>query len=129
MQVLIDKDGLVIGYATVGGFVDGVEVETLPVGFEDDFYPQKWRYLNGELVISKVPKPPEPDPEPIETLEMRLERMEARLNAVANSMDAEQIGRMADSGAAAIEWIAEIETSKQIDLGGDISGGKGSKTG
>jgi hypothetical protein len=50
MQIQIDENRRITGYATVGGFVDGVEIEMVPEGFEEAFQPRKYRYENGEIL-------------------------------------------------------------------------------
>ena len=58
MQIQIDENNRITGYATVGGFVDGVEVETIPEGFEEAFQPEKYRYENGEILEDPDFTPP-----------------------------------------------------------------------
>lgn len=58
MQIQINEIGKVIGYATVGGFVDGVEVETIPEGFAEAFQPGKYRYENGKILEDPDFTPP-----------------------------------------------------------------------
>ena len=58
MQIQINEIGKVIGYATVGGFVDGAEVETIPEGFAEAFQPGKYRYENGKILEDPDFTPP-----------------------------------------------------------------------
>lgn len=58
MQIQVNESGYITGYATVGGFVDGVEVETIPEGFEEAFQPGKYRYENGEILEDPDFTPP-----------------------------------------------------------------------
>ena len=76
MQLQINEKHEITGYATVGGFAGGVEVEssTLPEGFEESFAPGKYLYENGQIVENPEYTPPEPASEPEEraTLEERI---------------------------------------------------------
>lgn len=58
MQIQINEIGKVIGYATVGGFADGIEVETVPEGFEEAFQPGKYQYENGLITEDPDFTPP-----------------------------------------------------------------------
>ena len=46
MQIQTDERGVVIGWATVGGFEDGIEVDSLP----EDIRPSKYIYENGRFI-------------------------------------------------------------------------------
>ena len=50
MQIQVNESGRIIGYAIVGGFADGIEVETVPEGFEEAFQPGKYRYESGKIL-------------------------------------------------------------------------------
>lgn len=50
MQIQVNESGRIIGYAIVGGFADGIEVETVPEGFEKAFQPGKYRYESGKIL-------------------------------------------------------------------------------
>lgn len=80
MQLEVNSAGYVTGYTELGGFVGGVGVEAadLPVGFQDDFWPLKYRMENGVVIISGVPRPeePTPQPDPMETLGARVDTVE-----------------------------------------------------
>ena len=47
MQIKVNQNKEIIGFATLGGFPDGIEVDALPEGFEDAFYPGKYIYTDG----------------------------------------------------------------------------------
>ncbi len=83
MQLQINEKHEITGYATVGGFAGGVEVEssTLPEGFEETFAPGKYLYENGQIVENPDYTPPEPASEPEEraTLEERVSDLEEAL--------------------------------------------------
>ena len=83
MQLQINEKHEITGYATVGGFAGGVEVEssTLPEGFEETFAPGRYLYENGQIVENPDYTPPEPASEPEEraTLEERVSDLEEAL--------------------------------------------------
>lgn len=83
MQLQINEKHEITGYATVGGFAGGVEVEssTPPEGFEETFAPGKYLYENGQIVENPDYTPPEPASEPEEraTLEERVSDLEEAL--------------------------------------------------
>lgn len=58
MQIQINENGKITGFATVGGFVDGVEVESIPEGFAEAFQLGKYRYENGEILEGPDFTPP-----------------------------------------------------------------------
>lgn len=58
MQIQVNENGKITGYATVGGFADGIEVETVPESFEEAFQPGKYRYENGEILEDPDFTPP-----------------------------------------------------------------------
>lgn len=58
MQIQVNESGRIIGYAIVGGFADGIEVETVPESFEEAFQPGKYRYENGEILEDPDFTPP-----------------------------------------------------------------------
>ena len=47
-QIIIDLDNIVIGWATIGSFENGIEVETLP----EDIEVNKYKYLNGNFILN-----------------------------------------------------------------------------
>lgn len=47
MQIQINEKNEVIGFATLGGFPDGIEPSTVPTGFEENFRPGKYIYALG----------------------------------------------------------------------------------
>lgn len=51
MQILTDNKNLIIGYAEVGGFEDGIDIERsiLPDTFIAEFKPCKFKYENGKI--------------------------------------------------------------------------------
>ena len=70
MQIEV-SDSKITGYATVGMISGGIEVNEaiLPPDFFDEWYPEKFLYIDG--VVSEdpnfvPPEPPEPEPTPDE---------------------------------------------------------------
>ena len=83
MQLQVNEKHEITGYATVGGFVGGIEAEasSLPESFEESFAPGKYLYENGQIVENPdyIPPVPAPDPEITATLEERVSDLEEAL--------------------------------------------------
>ncbi len=83
LQVNEKQKHEITGYATVGGFVGGIEAEasSLPEGFEESFAPGKYLYENGQIVENPDYIPPASASEPEEraTLEERVSDLEEAL--------------------------------------------------
>ena len=83
MQLQVNENHEITGYATVGGFVGGIEAEasSLPESFEESFAPGKYLYENGRIVENPDYIPPASAPEPEEraTLEERVSDLEEAL--------------------------------------------------
>lgn len=47
MQIQVDENGKITGYAAVGGFVGGIDIETVPENFEKLFMPNRYIYESG----------------------------------------------------------------------------------
>ena len=83
MQLQVNEKHEITGYATVGGFVGGIEAEasSLPESFEESFAPGKYLSENGRIVENPDYIPPASAPEPEEraTLEERVSDLEEAL--------------------------------------------------
>ena len=83
MQLQVNEKHEITGYATVGGFVGGIEAEasSLPESFEESFAPGKYLNENGRIVENPDYIPPASAPEPEEraTLEERVSDLEEAL--------------------------------------------------
>ena len=83
MQLQVNEKYEITGYATVGGFVGGIEAEasSLPEGFAESFAPGKYLYEEGRITENPAYTPPEPSPEPEmgATLEERVSDLEEAL--------------------------------------------------
>lgn len=81
MQLHVNEKKEITGYATVGAFVDGIEIGALPENFAEDFRPGKYLYENGQIMKNPNYEPPESAPEPEEraTLEERVSDLEEAL--------------------------------------------------
>ncbi|HHQ6502841.1 TPA: DUF2977 domain-containing protein [Staphylococcus aureus] len=53
MQILVNKRNEIISYAIIGGFEEGVDIESLPENFSQVFRPKAFKYLNGEIVFNE----------------------------------------------------------------------------
>ena len=86
MQLQVNEKHEITGYATVGGFAEGIEAEasSLPEGFAESFAPGKYLYEEGQVTENPAYTPPEPDPEPevTATLEERVSDLEEALALV-----------------------------------------------
>lgn len=73
MQILV-KDNKVIGYATLGGFVDGIEISEYPDDFQLDFKPEKFLYIDNQIMLNNeyIPPPSEDILEQISNLKSQL---------------------------------------------------------
>ena len=102
MQLEVDSAGHVTGYTELGGFVGGVDIndDALPVGFQDDFWPRKYQMEGGAVVISGVPRPedPPPQPDPMEQLQAEVAALQADNTAMLLAL-ADMIGGGMSSGA------------------------------
>lgn len=58
MQIQVNENGKVTGYATVGGFVNGVETDTVPENFEELFIPGRYIYESGLITEDPDFTPP-----------------------------------------------------------------------
>lgn len=54
MQILVDKNDLIISYALIGGFENGIEVneDKIPSNFVESFKPSYFLYKNGEIKVN-----------------------------------------------------------------------------
>lgn len=55
MQILVNENNLIISYAVVGGFVDGIEISDsiLPDTFVAEFKPHKFKYEDGVVSYNR----------------------------------------------------------------------------
>lgn len=83
MQLQVNEKHEITGYATVGGFIGGIEAEasSLPEGFEESFAPGKYLYENGQVMENPNYESPQPAQEPEESaaLEERVSDLEEAL--------------------------------------------------
>lgn len=88
MILQMDNDGYVTGFATMGGFPDGVEIDesVVPDGFEDDFWPRKYKIVEGKVLPSGLAKPTEavqePEPSPLEALAAENRLLKAQVQSL-----------------------------------------------
>lgn len=56
MQILVNENNLIISYATVGGFENGIEINDsiLPDTFVAEFKPRKFKYENGIVSYNRL---------------------------------------------------------------------------
>lgn len=58
MQIQVDENGKITGYAAVGGFVGGIDIETVPENFEKLFMPNRYIYESGLITEDPDFTPP-----------------------------------------------------------------------
>ena len=67
----------IVGYATVGAVENGIDIDAsiLPANFFDEWYPEKFLYIDG--VVSEDPSfVPPPEPEPTPSLEDQIKELQ-----------------------------------------------------
>lgn len=54
MQILVNENNLIISYATVGGFENGIEIDdsVVPQGFMLHFKPKRYLYNEGTIEVN-----------------------------------------------------------------------------
>lgn len=54
MQISLDKNNLIVGFAEVGGFEDGIEIDDsiIPQDFIQMFKPKYFLYQNEQIVVN-----------------------------------------------------------------------------
>ncbi len=52
MQVLVNNRNEIISYAIIGGFEDGIDIETFPANFSQVFRPKVFKYSNGMITFN-----------------------------------------------------------------------------
>lgn len=62
MQILVNNDNEIIGYATIGGFEDGIDVENdnIPQGFTQNYKTRYYLYQNEQIVVNPNYQPETP---------------------------------------------------------------------
>lgn len=53
MIILVDKNNLIISYATTGGFDGGIEIDNIPDNFIVNFKPKYYLYNEGKIEVNK----------------------------------------------------------------------------
>ena len=70
MQIQVDEQNRILGYATVGGFVNGIETDAGEEIFEE-FAPGMYVWQDGEILLNPDYEPEEeaePERDPVEVL-------------------------------------------------------------
>lgn len=54
MQILINSDSEIVGYANIGGFEDGIyiEDEIIPQDFTQNYKPKYYLYQNEQIIVN-----------------------------------------------------------------------------
>lgn len=122
MQILVNNDNEIVGYATIGGFEDGINIENdnIPQGFMQNYKPKHYLYQNEQIVVN-----PDYDEEPNVSYEPTittasgsdesLRRMFASLQVQlvqANTIVAQMTQQNAKLSQEVVELKDEIESMK-----------------
>lgn len=94
MQILLDKENYIIGYADVGGLEGGVEIDSsiLPDTFKVEFKRCKFKYENGQIVYNQKFIDNEENARlkvDNESLEDKIKRLEQRVSELENQTPTE----------------------------------------
>lgn len=62
MQILINSDSEIVGYANIGGFEDGIyiEDEIIPQDFTQNYKPKYYLYQNEQIIVNPNYQPETP---------------------------------------------------------------------
>ncbi|EZI02629.1 TPA: DUF2977 domain-containing protein [Staphylococcus aureus] len=53
MQILVNKRNEIISYAVIGGFEEGIDIESLPENFSQVFRPKVFKYSVGKIIFNE----------------------------------------------------------------------------
>ncbi|HDE4748004.1 TPA: DUF2977 domain-containing protein [Staphylococcus aureus] len=53
MQILVNKRNEIISYAVIGGFEEGIDIESLPENFSQVFRPKVFKYSDGKIIFNE----------------------------------------------------------------------------
>ncbi len=53
MQILVNKRNEIISYAVIGGFEEGIDIESLPENFSQFFRPKVFKYSDGKIIFNE----------------------------------------------------------------------------
>ncbi|HDP5854225.1 DUF2977 domain-containing protein [Staphylococcus aureus] len=53
MQILVNKRKEIISYAIIGGFEEGIDIESLPENFSQVFRPKAFKYSDGKIIFNE----------------------------------------------------------------------------
>lgn len=53
MQMLVNKRNEIISYAVIGGFEEGIDIESLPENFSQVFRPKVFKYSDGKIIFNE----------------------------------------------------------------------------
>ncbi|MCM0356656.1 DUF2977 domain-containing protein [Staphylococcus aureus] len=53
MQILVNKRNEIISYAIIGGFEEGIDIESLPENFSQVFRPKAFKYSDGKIIFNE----------------------------------------------------------------------------
>ena len=90
MEIQLDKDNYITGYATVGGFVDGIEVSEEVINSLEDEKIGSYKYVNGEVVFdaehfeNRQAEIAKEEQEAIsDSLDLRVEQLQAQVEYIS----------------------------------------------
>ncbi len=53
MQILVNKRNEIISYAVIGGFEEGIDIESLPENFSQVFRPKVFKYSDVKIIFNE----------------------------------------------------------------------------
>ncbi|MBO0929035.1 DUF2977 domain-containing protein [Staphylococcus sp. 30400_3112M30941] len=53
MQILVNKRNEIISYAVIGGFEEGIDIESIPENFSQVFRPKVFKYSDGKIIFNE----------------------------------------------------------------------------
>lgn len=125
MQILVNNDNEIIGYATIGGFENGINIENdnIPQGFIQNYKPKYYLYQNEQIIVNpnyqtETPMEPEIPTTTITTsngsddsLRKMFASMQVQL-VQANTIVAQMTQQNAKLSQEVVELKDEIESMK-----------------
>lgn len=78
MQIKLNNNNKILAYAKIGSFEGGIEIEPniLPENFINEFEPEKYLYINGEIIENPDFEPYIPPEEP--SVDEKISALEAQ---------------------------------------------------
>lgn len=118
MKIKIDSNGKIIGYVLIGDNPDydtAVDINTLPEDFFDNFSPEYYLFVNGNVVINpnyvqpEIPSEPKTAGEMISVLTQQF--------ASAQIAQAKINAQLIQQNATLVKQVADLQSEKETTNG------------